>query len=216
MIGDILISTQLLIAHLFTTFLSAIITTFLEYTWREGSSNRMSMLSPSIYFDYLSGQTEPENMFIMFLGTIRTHHISPMTIAMITDWKCRDQVLGANKNVTKHVIDPPTVWVSPLIITVELVTLTWFCFSRNITWLCQWHFATLITERIKKSWHSDWPSNSHKNVMKHALVTPTVLSITSDYHNWVRNADMDLISVRFCSMRLTMTFCSTGMTVPWV
>ena len=75
------------------TFLSAIITTFLEYTWRVGSSNKMSMLSPSICFDYLSGQTERENMAILFLGTTRTHCISPMTIAMITDWKCRDQVI---------------------------------------------------------------------------------------------------------------------------
>ena len=33
--------------------------------------------------------------------------------------------------------------------------------------------------------------------MKPVLVTPTVLSITSDYHNRVRDADMDFVSVRF-------------------
>ena len=83
MFGDIL--TQLLVTHLVTTFLSAIITIFLEYTWRVGSNNKMSMLSPSTCFDYLSGQTERENMLILFLGTTRTHRISPMTIAMIID-----------------------------------------------------------------------------------------------------------------------------------
>ena len=71
---DILISTQLFITHLITTFLSAIITTFFEYTWRVDSSNKMSMLSPSIRSNYLSGQTERENMLILFLGT--TSHIS--------------------------------------------------------------------------------------------------------------------------------------------
>ena len=29
-----------------------------------------------------------------------------------------------------------------------------------------------------------------KNVTKHALVTPIALSITIDYHNWVRDMDM--------------------------
>ena len=74
-------------------------------------------------------------------------------------------------------------WVSPLIITVELVTLTLFCFSRNLSWLCQWHFAELITVK-KRSWHSDWPSDGPRNVTKYALVTPIVLSITADYHNY--------------------------------
>ena len=71
MIGDILISTQLLVSHLVTTFLSAIITTFLEYTWRVSSNNKMSMLSCSIGFDYPSGQRERENMLILFLGTFK-------------------------------------------------------------------------------------------------------------------------------------------------
>ena len=76
MLVDILTSTQFLVTHMVTTFLSAIITTFLEYNWRVGSSNKMSMLSPSICFDYLSGQTERENMLILFLGNTRTHRIS--------------------------------------------------------------------------------------------------------------------------------------------
>ena len=46
----------------------------------------------------------------------------------MTDRKCRDQVsdqeLSAKQNVTKHVIDPPTVWVLPLIISVVYVC--WF------------------------------------------------------------------------------------------
>ena len=137
-------------------------------------------------------------MLILFLGTTRKHRISPMTIAMITEWKCRDQVTDQNMvahNVTKHVMVAPTVWVSPLIITVELVTLTWFCFSRNSSWLWQWHFAELIT--VKKSWHSDWLGDGRKNFIKHVLVTPTVLSITFGYHNWVCDADMDFVSVRF-------------------
>ena len=76
MLGDILISTHLLVTHLVTTFLSAIITTFLEYTWRVGSKNKMSMLSPSIYFDCLSDKTERKNMLILFLRTTCTHRIS--------------------------------------------------------------------------------------------------------------------------------------------
>ena len=36
----------------------------------------MSMLSPSICFDYLTGQTERENILILFLGTTRMHRIS--------------------------------------------------------------------------------------------------------------------------------------------
>ena len=49
MLGDIFISTQLLITHLVTTFsLSVIIMTFLEYTLREVPSNKMSMVSHSV------------------------------------------------------------------------------------------------------------------------------------------------------------------------
>ena len=133
------------------------------------------------------------------LGTTRTHRISPMTIVMIIDWKCHDQVTDQElvaHNVTKHVLVATTVRVSPLIITVELVTLTLLCFSRNLSWLCQWHFAKLIIVK-KKSWYSDWPRVGRKNVTKHALVTPNILSIISDYHYWVRDADMDLVQSDF-------------------
>ena len=61
------------------------------------------------------------------------------------------------QNITKHAMITTTVAVSPLIITLELETLTLFCFSRNLLWLCQWHFAKLIT--VKKSHDKcDWPS----------------------------------------------------------
>ena len=85
MLGDILITTQLLVTHLVTTFLSAIITTLLEYTWRVGSSNKMSILYLSVSVLIICRvRTERENMLILFLGITRTHRISPMTIAMIT------------------------------------------------------------------------------------------------------------------------------------
>ena len=78
MLSDILISTQILVTHLVTTFLSVIITTFLENTWRVGSSNKMWMLSPSICFDYLSGQIEREKLPILFLGTTPSTKSSSM------------------------------------------------------------------------------------------------------------------------------------------
>ena len=45
--GDILFSTQVLVTNL--------VTTFLGYTWRVVQSNKMSMLSRSVWFDGLSG-----------------------------------------------------------------------------------------------------------------------------------------------------------------
>ena len=49
-------------------------------------------------------------MLTLLLGTTRQEYSKNAVI--ITDIKCRDQVsdqeLGATKNVTKHVIDPPT------------------------------------------------------------------------------------------------------------
>ena len=44
--------------------------------------------------------------------------------------------------------------------------------------------------------------------VKLVLVTPIILSIISDYHNSVRDADMEFVSVRFF-MTLTVIFCST-------
>ena len=65
------------------------------------------------------------------------------------------------------------------------------------------HFAKLIT--VKKS-HDIVTDKAM--VAKMSLITLIVLSFTSDYHNWVRDADMDFASVRFF-MTLTVTFCST-------
>ena len=90
MLGGIFYSTQILVTHLVMTF-SVIITTFLEYTWRMVQRNKMSMLSLAIFrvCDDISGQTERKNMLILMLGTTP---IPPMTIVMIIDRKCRDQV----------------------------------------------------------------------------------------------------------------------------
>ena len=70
--------------------------------------------------------------------------------------KCRnhvsDQELGANQNVTKHVISPPTVWVSPLIISVVYVIWFGLRFSHEFWWLKQWHLAALLTARKKQDY----------------------------------------------------------------
>ena len=67
--------------------------------------------------------------------------------------KCRDQVsgqkLGVKLNVTKHVIDSPTVWVSSLIISVVYVIWFQLRFSHECWWLKQWHLAALFTARKK-------------------------------------------------------------------
>ena len=60
----------------------------------------------------MSGQTERQNMLILFLGTTRKHPISLVTIVMIIDTKCRDQVTDKElvaQNVTKNVMVAPTV-----------------------------------------------------------------------------------------------------------
>ena len=88
MLGGIFYSNQILVTHLVMTF-SVIITTFLEYTWRMVQRNKLSMLSRYVCFDGLLGQTERENMLILMLETTPT---SPMTIVMIIDRKCREQV----------------------------------------------------------------------------------------------------------------------------
>ena len=51
-------------------------------------------------------------MLILFLGATRKHRISSMTIMIITDRKCRDQVTDQElvaQNVNKHVMIRPTV-----------------------------------------------------------------------------------------------------------
>ena len=59
-----------------------------------------------------------------------------LRVMMITDRKCHDQVsdqeLGAKQIVTKHVIGPPTVWVSLLNVSVVYVGLTWASYQ---TWV---------------------------------------------------------------------------------
>ena len=125
-----------------TTFLSTVITTFLEYTWHVGSNNKMSMISPSICFDYLLGQIERKNMLILFLGTTRKHRISPMTENVARKWLTKSWL---------HTMSPSMWWSHQLFVTliipVELVTLTWFRFNPNLSWLCQWRFAKLITAK---------------------------------------------------------------------
>ena len=83
----------------------------------------MRLFSRSVRPDRRSNLTERESMLILLLGT--TRHIFSKNVVIITDRKYHDQVsiqeLGAQQNVTKHVIDPPTVRVSSLIITVVYV-----------------------------------------------------------------------------------------------
>ena len=90
--------------------LSVIITTFLECTWCVVPSSKMRMLSSSVWFDALLGQTERETRLILLLQTTHKHRIPPMTIVKITDWKCCDQVTDQElvaQNVTKHVMVVP-------------------------------------------------------------------------------------------------------------
>ena len=109
MLGDILCN-QLLVTLLFTTF------SFSDNHDIHGvyvvPSNKMSMLSRSVWFYDLSDQTERENMLIMLLETTRPHRIALMTIVMITERKCYDQVTDQElvaQNVTKHVMVATTV-----------------------------------------------------------------------------------------------------------
>ena len=108
-------------------------------------------------------------------------------------------------NVTKHLMVATTVWVSPLFITVELVTLIWFCLSRNLSWLCQWHFAQLTT--VKKSWLSNWPwsQKCHEACIGHTN--------RFEYHLWLSQSSTWrwhwFCFSQICFMTLTVTFCNT-------
>ena len=148
MLGDIWFSTQLLVTHLVTTLLSVIIATFLEYTGcRMCGANQQNEYTFSLYVVKQSEKT------CSFCSRMRWHLI--MTIVMITDRKCLDQMTDQElvaHNVTKHVMIATTVWVSPRIIAVELVTLTLFCFSRNLPWLCQWHSKKGMAKWLTKRW----------------------------------------------------------------
>ena len=88
----------------------------------------------------------------------------------------------------------PTVSVSPLIITVELVTLTWFCFSWNFSWLCQWHFVALITVRKKvmTKWVTKrWSQKCHEacigqnNRFEYHLWLSQLSTWRFEYHLWL-------------------------------
>ena len=124
--------------------------------------------------------------------------LSPAYLPRLSRWSPTDQATDHElvaQNVTKHVLVSKTVWVSPLIITVELSrTLTWFCFSRNLSWLCQWHFAELNI--VKKS---------HDKATDQALVAKMTRSTHWSHQSfWVipliityLDVDMDFVSVRF-------------------
>ena len=83
MLGDILFSIPLLVTHLVTTFYVSDNHDILG-AWHVVPSSKLSMPSRCVWFDGLSGQTERETMLILCIETIRTHRISPTTIAMIT------------------------------------------------------------------------------------------------------------------------------------
>ena len=127
----------------------------------------MIMLSRSVCSDYLSGQTERENMIFLFIGTTRKHRISPMTIAMITDRTCHDQVTDQElvaQNLTKHVM-----------VAATDSRLHDFVSAETCLWLCQWHFAELIT--VKKS---------HDRVIDHALIAKMYWSHQLfEHHLWL-------------------------------
>ena len=86
--------------------------------------NKMSMVYRSVGPVRPSNQTERDS--ILLLGTSRQIHSK--NVVIITDRKChsRDQVSdlewGAKQNVIKHVINPPTVWVLPPIVSVVYVS----------------------------------------------------------------------------------------------
>ena len=109
MLGDILFSTQFLITHLVTTFS---VGDNLGIYLACDPKHKMSIISRSVCFYYPAGQTEQQNMLILFLGTTRKYRISRMTSVIITDKICHDQVTDQElvaQNVVKHVIVAPTV-----------------------------------------------------------------------------------------------------------
>ena len=170
-------------------------------------------LNQTWYYDWQAELNAGASIIIIFFLTTKCHCFSHQhswlkrssNQPMYTTEMIRDETQSVGGSIT-------CFWSSHLIIIVERpVTLIWFCFSRNLSWLCQSDiFHNWSQQKKKMSWHSDWPNDGRKNVMKHVLVTPTVLSITSDYLNWVRDAVMDFVSVRFFFMTLTVTFCSTA------
>ena len=142
MLGDILISTQLLVTHLVTTFLSA----QSRHSWNILSGPHTTaakwacLLSLSSLMVCQVKQSKKPCSFCFLEPLARTHRDDHRL-------KCRDQVTDQElvaHIVTKHMMVTTTVSVSPRINTLVLVTLTLFCFSRNLSWLCQWQFVDLI------------------------------------------------------------------------
>ena len=71
------------------------------------------------------------------------------------------------------------------------MTLTLFCFSRNLSWICQCridHSKKVMTKRLTKRWLLKCHQAS--------IDSTNCLSISFDYHNWVRNADIYFVSIR--------------------
>ena len=111
--------------------------------------------------------------------------------------KCRDQVsdqkLGANQNVTKKVIDSPTVWVSSLIISVVYVIMmkSWLCLRR--------HWAKLVSQSITLD------SRIHMSC--------SACRTFIDYQQWASSYHGYFHCFVGENLVILMTFCSTGLKV---
>ena len=131
MLGDIF----LFVTHLVMTFSVGDVHDILGIYL--ACSSKQHSFSLCLLWLFVGSNRAKNHAHFFFLGTTRTHRISPITIGMIPDWNCHDQVtdqeLGAKQNVTKHLMVPTTVWVSPLIITqscftkytVDLIPVAW-------------------------------------------------------------------------------------------
>ena len=91
--------------------LSVIITTFLEYTWCVVSSNKMRILTRSVY----SENSEKTCSFCCLGSLARTAYLPWLSWWSPTENVTTKWLTKSCKNVTKHVMVAPTVWVSPLI-----------------------------------------------------------------------------------------------------
>ena len=154
MLGDIVCS-QLLVSHLLMTF------SLHDYHYGLLPHGRYAVLMSGFEKQYehifslclprhtINISRQRENMLILLLGI--TSQIYSKKVVIITDRKCHDHVsdqeMGVKQNVTKHVIGPPTVWVSPLIISVVYVS--WFELRFNHE--CWWHSHDYACGGIKLS-----------------------------------------------------------------
>ena len=178
---------------LWTVLPNATVSVTNTHDWNEAQiSSRTQLWWSGVETQTVAGSIgDNHNILVIFLACA---FLSVCSQAPHISHEYRDDQRQKMSRPSMLVMVAPTIWVSPLIITGEIVTLTWFFFSARI---CHDYVSAELISVKKKSWHSDWPSDGRKNVTKHALVTPLVLSIISDYHNWVRDADMDFVSVRF-------------------